>query len=197
MFLSLRASGSHNNHINILLLPTNGTPLLPRQIQSTNNPIQTTTCTFYEPLPTATYPAFCAPSDQVNVVAPASHSGYQVVPNFSAPSKMDCCAACASVFNCVWWKFDFGTSGDGWAPGICHYAYYTGNNQNTDGNQPAICPNGATLGIPFGANPPADREESNNQPGCNFGPCGNAYDVFQSSQDFGYPDDYYFHQCSP
>lgn len=110
---------------------------------------------------------------------------------------MDCCAACAGIFNCVWWKFDFGTPGDGWKPGICHYAYYIGTSTDAglEYNQPAICPNGVTQGITNGITGQIGLEANNDHPGYNSGPCGNAYNNFESSQDFGYPDDYYLHTC--
>jgi hypothetical protein len=139
----------------------------------------------------------CAPSLQVNAVEPATHSFYKITPKFSTPSKMDCCAACAAVFNCVWWKFDFGTMGDGWQPGTCHYAYYTGPGGELGyGEAPAICPNGETQGITNTTGAQIGREANNNDPGYNLGPCGNAYNNFESNEDSGLPDDYYQHSCS-
>ncbi|KAJ9604282.1 hypothetical protein H2200_011116 [Cladophialophora chaetospira] len=150
---------------------------------------QTATCTSYSASPVKTYPAFCAPSLQVNAPQPNAHANWKVTPTFSVASKMDCCDACANVFNCVWWKFDFGTKGNGWSPGQCHYAYYIGKAGDIANEAPAICPNGLTQGI--GANYPyPGKEAPNNQPGYNFGPCGNVANLFESSQDFGYPDDY-------
>jgi hypothetical protein len=107
---------------------------------------------------------------------------------------MDCCAACTSVFNCVWWKFDFGTPGDGWQPGMCHYAYYIGDGGDLGGELPAICPNGMTQGI-TNYDFPSGLEANNNNPGYNFGPCGNAYNDFESNEDSGLPDDYDAHVC--
>jgi hypothetical protein len=106
---------------------------------------------------------------------------------------MDCCAACTSVFNCVWWKFDFGTVGDGWAPGSCHYGYYTGPAVD-DGEVPAICPNGETEGI-VNFNPQFGRQANNNDPGYNFGACGGAFNIYESNEDSGLPDDYNEHYC--
>lgn len=102
--------------------------------------------TYYHALPTATYPAISAPKNMVNSPGVNSKSNIRVVPNFTVPSKIDCCAACAQIFNCVWWKFDFGSSAhDPWALGTCHYAYHTDNTLVAGGpnyNVPAICPNG-------------------------------------------------------
>jgi len=104
---------------------------------------------------------------------------------------MDCCGACTSVFNCVWWKFDFSTAGDGWQPGTCHYAYYTGKGGDIDSEQPQICPNGVTQGILDSSSTGTIGLESNNdEPGYNFGPCVNGDGNFESSLDFGFPDDY-------
>ena len=105
---------------------------------------------------------------------------------------MDCCDACTNVFNCVWWKFDFGTVGDPWSPGQCHYAYYIGNGTDVKGldGLPAICPNGVTQGINASYPINLQHEANINNPGYNFGPCGNALGLFQGSQDLGYPDGY-------
>ena len=115
----------------------------------------------------------------------------QVVPNFSVPSKMDCCAACAQIFNCVWWKFDFGSSAqDPWSPGTCHYAYHTDNTlvSGPDENMPLICPNGSKNGI-LQSSTPAFDESGLYKTGYNAGQCAgsSAYELFQSDQDFGCP----------
>ena len=78
---------------------------------------------------------------------------------------------------------------------MCHYAYFTGSAGDVlDGSQPAICPNGVTQGI---LNPAYQigREANNNDPGYNVGPCGDAYNVFESAWDFGYPDPWDVHTC--
>jgi hypothetical protein len=115
-----------------------------------------------------------------------------VVPDFSVPSKIDCCAACAQVFNCVWWKFDFGSSAqDPWAPGMCHYAYHTDNTLLPNGsinNVPAICPNGLKDGTLLSITPAYD-ESGLYKTGYNAGQCASAgaYEIAQSDQDFGCP----------
>ena len=108
---------------------------------------------------------------------------------------MDCCDACSNVFNCVWWKFDFANPAkpDPWAAGTCHYAYFTGNGTDVKGytgNNPAICPNGITQGIDPAYRKNLQHEDNIYGAGYNFGACGNALNLFQSSQDFGYPDNY-------
>lgn len=141
-----------------------------------------------------TYPANCAPTLQANAPQPNIHANWKVSPNFTVPSKMDCCDACTNVFNCVWWKFDFGTKGDPWSPGFCHYAYFIGNGSAVtglyNGNVPAICPNGVMQGIDPSYPKNLQHESNINDSGYNFGACGNALGLFQSSQDFGYPDNY-------
>jgi hypothetical protein len=107
---------------------------------------------------------------------------------------MDCCAACAAIFNCVWWKFDFGTPGQGWEPGTCHYAYFIGN-AGPDDNQPAICPNGVVQGISGGGTGKGGLEANNDNPGYNFGACGNAPNIWESNQDFGFADGYPLNEC--
>jgi hypothetical protein len=87
--------------------------------------------------------------------------------------------------------------GDGWQPGTCHYAYYTGPGGELGyGEAPAICPNGETQGITNTTGAQIGREANNNDPGYNLGPCGNAYNNFESNEDSGLPDDYYQHSCS-
>lgn len=83
--------------------------------------------------------------------------------------------------------------GDGWAPGSCHYAYYTGPAVD-DGEVPAICPNGETKGI-VNFNPQFGRQANNNDPGYNFGACGGAFNIYESNQDDGLPNDYSEHYC--
>jgi hypothetical protein len=197
--MSINASGLHNHRITRIFLNRYSKLInsCPHSLNfSANLPLlkKTTTCVDYVPTTEATYAALCAPSLQVNAPAPNSEPGYRVVQSFQVASKMDCCAACTSVFNCAWWKFDFGTSGDGWAPGTCHYAYYIGTEGNLGGEAPAICPNGVTLGI-TNYNPDFGNEANNNEPGYNFGPCGGAYGEFESNEDFGLPNDYLEYIC--
>lgn len=104
---------------------------------------------------------------------------------------MDCCLACTQIFNCVWWKFDWGDAAkDPWAPGTCHYAWHT-DNVGVDGNTPLICPNGPVRSP--GILPAGGYYDTSNLygSGYNEGACGNALQLFESDRTQGLPSDYY------
>lgn len=130
--MPISASGLHNNRITRIFLNrysklNNSVFIYQPSLLISLSSKNTTTCVNYVPTTLATYAALCAPSLQVNAPAPNSHSDYKVVPPFPVASKMDYCAACTPVFDCVWWKFDLGTPGNRWAQVTCHYAYYIGS----------------------------------------------------------------------
>jgi hypothetical protein len=132
MFMLISTCGLHNNRITRIFLSrysklNNSVFIYQPSLLISLSSKNTTTCVNYVPTTLATYASLCVSSLQVNAPAPNSHSDYKVVPSFPVASKMDCCAACTSVFDCVWWKFDPGTLGNGWAPGACHYVYYIGS----------------------------------------------------------------------
>jgi hypothetical protein len=152
----------------------------------------TQTCLSLIPSATTILPAFCAPSIQVNAPTPLSLPSLPTTTPFRVPDKLSCCAACANVFNCVWWHFAFSVAGDPWREGKCVYAFNTGDyNGTTDwGNTAAVCPNGKVAGID-GKYGWSGSESANAKEGYNHGPCGAPVGEFQSSQDFGWPDGVY------
>ncbi len=96
----------------------------------------TSVCTTYTSAhPQSTYAAYCDPSLYVNALAspttPAGVSAAQTT--VSVDSRIDCCQACAGIFNCVFWKYlpqttfapnaQFAGGFDPWAPGSCVVGY--------------------------------------------------------------------------
>lgn len=68
---------------------------------------------------------------------------------------------------------------------MCHYAYQTTPTKVL--SNVAVCPNGLSYAVNL-TGTQIGREANNNDPGYNPGPCGGALNIFESSQDFGYPD---------
>jgi hypothetical protein len=165
------------------------------------------TCTYYAGAAKTTVPAYCAATFAFNF--PAVPSGFaaspqnniSTAPSITTVNKADCCHACARIFNCVWWYFEFGadTPGDPQSPGTCTFAYNTGI-YGTGDNTPAICPNGV-LGGSVWWDPDAlygypDETAAFYNTGYSPGPCNDyAVSIYQSSQDAAYPPDYYSKMC--
>jgi hypothetical protein len=132
---------------------------------------------------------------------PGSANNIAVAPSITANDKLDCCHACSKIFNCVWWKFDFGDSSNNpGTPGTCTFAYHTGANGNF-GQVPAICPNGmlsttqwydgsiAAYGYP-------NTEFAFYGTGYNPGACsGGALNLFESDFELSLPPDYASRIC--
>ncbi|KAI9715155.1 MAG: hypothetical protein M1812_006134 [Candelaria pacifica] len=156
------------------------------------------TCTSYDKLPYTSYPAFCATENQANAATVTSLPNVVTVSRsagaaINVPSKLDCCALCGNVFNCIWWKFDFKIPNQPFSGGTCTYAFHTDIKSDPGFGDLAICPNGAL-------NFPGDRYGSGAgdpmlKTGYNPGACGGAFGVYQSSQDQGFPTCFYDGSC--
>jgi len=165
------------------------------------------TCTMYGSAPKTTVPAYCAATFAYNfpalptdfVASPANN--ISTAPSITTVNKADCCHACARIFNCVWWNFQFGAStpGDPNSPGTCTYGYNTGI-YTTGDNTPSICPNGVLGGSDWW-DPTAlygypDETAAFYGTGYSPGPCNDAaISIWQSDNDSAYPPDYESKAC--
>ena len=151
--------------------------------------------------PTATYPAFCHPSLHKNAVSISNDSLPTATVTVGAvTNKMDCCASCVGIFNCVWWKFEPAFTGqpteklpggfDPWGRGDCVVGYHIGDrNAEVVGAEPpaAVCPNGMVGEILATNGGQGGHGWSNVYwNGFNEGPCAAASNVFVPSSDVGY-----------
>ncbi|CAN8101543.1 unnamed protein product [Discula destructiva] len=152
-------------------------------------PVYTTTsiCTsIVTNLPDSTIPAFCAPTQLRN--APTILSSLPLTTATASlgtvGNKMDCCASCGDIFNCVAWSFApsatapaFPGGFDPWLPGGCVVVYNYGSGEP---GEFAICPNGQVGEVLSGSNnadpenPDYYYEDSIYYNGWNEGPCGEA-----------------------
>ncbi|OCK73727.1 hypothetical protein K432DRAFT_447684 [Lepidopterella palustris CBS 459.81] len=162
-----------------------------------------TTCTRRSPGQSTTVPAYCEPTFSFNLpsvppeLAAIPENNIYTAPSITTENKLACCDACTNIFNCVWWKFDFGAIADVWKPGTCTFAYRTNTSRIDDGNTPAVCPNGVYEGPTWDNHASTLDGWPNNiqawyNTGYNPGACGGGFNLFESNLDEGLaPDDYY------
>lgn len=165
----------------------------------------TSTCTsIVTSLPVSTIPAFCQPTLLRN--APTLLSSLPLTTATASlgavANKMDCCASCGDIFNCVAWSFKPSATTtpaspalpggfDPWLPGTCVVVY---NHDNTGTPQNyAICPNGQVGEVLNGTNNPDpnwayDYGDTIHYNGWNDGPCGEENGEYNESNegDFEY-----------
>lgn len=164
---------------------------------STTAAASTTTCTqITGSSPTATIPSMCHPSLHVNAGGLAASRSATLatasVTVAAVANKVECCASCADIFNCVAWSFapvytqaptpQQPGGFDPWARGSCVVLYHTGTDDYDDaGNAtagaaaPAVCPNGAVGSVLDTANGTSSNPggwENVYYNGWNEGPCG-------------------------
>ncbi|KAI2463139.1 hypothetical protein F4781DRAFT_441129 [Annulohypoxylon bovei var. microspora] len=170
--------------------------------------------------PTATVPNFCAPSALANAAgfAPARTDLPTATVTVGAVSdKLDCCAQCASIFNCVAWRFvpvytqapDAHLPGgfDPWGRGDCEAVYHTGGPgaeaaaaavAQEEEETPSLCPNGKVGEMLVGGAGNATATGGNGTDagswmnlyynGWNEGPCAEPVAPFESGKDAGRGD---------
>lgn len=173
-------------------------------------PTFTETCTSYTSgAPRKTYAAYCDPSLYTNAIAsPTTPAGVSAAEaTSSVDTRIDCCQACADIYNCVFWKYTpdttfapgpiFVDGFDPWSPGSCVVGYQTGvtGDPGQDSGQPAVCPNGVAglfLDYSEGQHALAGTYNSLFMNGWNDGPCGSAVNIYESNQACGCSD-----ICSP
>ncbi|KAH9892184.1 hypothetical protein F4778DRAFT_328368 [Xylariomycetidae sp. FL2044] len=167
--------------------------------------------------PTTTVPSFCAPSILRNAPELNSSPALEALPlgNFTVDGvadKLECCARCATVYNCVAWQFVPAYAGepsdalpggyDPWGRGDCDILYHTGtpgapgyegNVTVTAEGEASVCPNGVMSGLLAGSENPVngttwERSWSNlYYNGWNEGACGMPDgDRFVGGTDLGY-----------
>ncbi|KAI0473515.1 hypothetical protein GGR56DRAFT_535259 [Xylariaceae sp. FL0804] len=171
---------------------------------------------------TTTVPGFCNPSALVNapsLLAAASSSSSGQPPlalatatiAAAASGKLDCCAACAAIYNCVAWRFvpvfvgdpspELPGGFDPWGRGACEAVYHTGGVDDDDGvvtldGAADVCPNGRVRrgvlanGTADVAGPGGSTRRWSNlyYNGWNEGACGDAEGVFATGTNPGTGD---------
>jgi hypothetical protein len=164
----------------------------------------TETCTKYTTtLPQSTLAAFCDPSLYTNALAkPTAPAGMPPAAEATRPvsNRMACCQACATIFNCVYWKYlpdhsvpvdpqKFIQGFDPWDSGSCVIGYNTALPPGPVPNDaPLICPNGRGneyLDYRQGTNASFGQYRSLYLNGWNQGACGRAYNIYQSNWECG------------
>lgn len=170
----------------------------------------TSECTVLATTTTAartTVPQFCNPAWHVNAPSRTGNprSGHTATADVGrVADKVDCCARCAGVFDCVAWSYrpqatgtvnaDEGRLDDPWQPGTCFVVYNTGDAPR--GDAAANCPNGVVgnvlagsrNGPPLVPNTPF-RWGHLYRNGWNQGPCGSPNNLLQSGQSPGFDYD--------
>ncbi|KAI1856712.1 uncharacterized protein JN550_013679 [Neoarthrinium moseri] len=161
--------------------------------------------------PTTTIPSFCQPSAHVNAPAFANGTAAGSLPPLATQTvaavanKLDCCAECAGVLNCVAWSFvpayiqeptpQLPGGFDPWGRGKCEVVYHVGvpgagGDATADPAQDpaaaAVCPNGRVANL-------LDVEKSAGPGvyygGWNQGPCGSAALEWTDGTDPGKGDE--------
>lgn len=161
--------------------------------------------------PATTVPAFCNPALHTNALSLVNPANVPVATATvgAVSNKVDCCASCAGIFNCVAWQFVPVYTGkpseklpggfDPWGRGDCQVVYHTGapdDAKNITTDALAVCPNGKVHEMLSGSNnPPAaegarGKEQWNNVyfNGWNQGSCGMPLNAGVSSESPGMGD---------
>ncbi|KAK6860629.1 hypothetical protein PG995_004265 [Apiospora arundinis] len=161
--------------------------------------------------PATTVPAFCNPALHTNAPSLVNPGNVPVATATvgAVSNKVDCCASCAGIFNCVAWQFVPVYQGqpseklpggfDPWGRGDCQVVYHTGapdeakNVTTTDGL--AVCPNGKVHEMLSGSNNPPEAQGNSTQQwnnvyynGWNQGSCGMPLNAGQSGDSPGMGD---------
>ena len=166
------------------------------------------TCTVYDEYndDMTTVPSICQPTYAYNLQELPSYmeavpaNSIALAPPVNAVNKIDCCDACARIFNCVWWKFDFSDdTDDASIGGTCTFAYNYAIYPVSPDDTPSLCPNGVIGNWYSNDNPYGypDETAAFYNTGYNPGPCnGAAISLWQSTDTAGVPPDWESKICS-